>query len=155
MGVRVGVGVLVAVGEGMDVGVAGGLAIMGVDVVMRVGDVVGVGVDVGVFGSGATVVVVDRRVARFASGVGVVGVGGCAGVVWGAGDVGVGGWRSDSRMIVKVGVGCGVMMGAVAGPVWVMGAGVGVGGVGAPPQFSRVRAVSSVVARDRAARIFG
>ena len=148
MGVRDGVGVFVAVGVGLDVGV---------DVGVRVGDVVGEGVDVGGFGRGATVVVLgvgDRRVTRFASGVGAAGVGGCVVAVCCAGDVGVGGCRSDSRMIVKVEVGRWVM-GVIAGLVWVMGV-TGLGEVGAPPQFSRVRAVSSVVAsRVRAARIFG
>ena len=144
VGVRAGAGVCVAVGVGVSAGVC-----VAVDVGMRVGDAVGAGA--GMVGSGAAVVALgvgvwDCRVARFASGGGVV--------VALAGGVGVEGWRSDSRMIVKVGVGCGSIW-VVAGLVCVMGAGMGVGGVGAPPQFSRVSAVSSVVARDRAARIFG
>ena len=53
-----------------------------------------------------------------------------------AGMAGVGGCKSDSRMIVKVGVGGGVM-GVVAMLGCVMGA-VGTGGVGAPPHPIRV-----------------
>lgn len=144
VGVRVGAGVCVAVGVGVSTGVC-----VAVDVGMRVEDSVGAGASM--VGSGTVVVVLgvgvrDCRVARFASGDGAV-VGLASGVE-------VGGWRSDSRMIVKVGVGRWVI-GAIAGLVCVMGAGMGVGGVGAPPQFSRVMAVSSVVARDRAARICG
>ena len=68
------------------------------------------------------------------------GVGAAVGLAVGAGMaagglVGVGGCRSDSRMIVKVGVGGGVM-GIATGLGWTMGAEVG--GVGAPPHPIRV-----------------
>lgn len=138
MGVRVGAGDCVVVGarvgDGLGVGVMDGLAIV---VGAGVGDVVGAGV-----GNGVSVGVAD-------------GVGAGAVAVGRAGGVGVGGWRSDSRMIVKVGVGWGVM--GVVG--WAIGAGVWMVGVGAPPQASRASvAISSrTLARAwwAAARICG
>ena len=125
-------GVCVAVGIRVGIGVMAGLAVV-----------------VGVWVSGLW-----RRTTLVAIAVCVVadGVGAAVGLDVGAGMVavgmaGVGGCRSDSSMIVKVGVGGGVMR-VVAGLGWMMGA----GGVGAPPQTRRARGlmISSRLARGRA-----
>ena len=124
--------------------------------------VIGVGVDVGVSVMDGLAVVVGVSVGMGVGGVMVAdGVGAAVGLAVGAGMVavgmaGVGGCRSDSRMIVNVGVGCGVIgVGGALG--WVMGA-AGMGEAGAPPQARRARElISSMLARGRAraARICG
>lgn len=153
---------------GSDVGVAGGIGGVGVwvaaivGVVVGVGDCVAVGIRVGIGVMNGLAVVVGvwmsglgSRATPVAIAVGVVadGVGAAVGLDVGAGMVavgmvGVGGCRSDSRMIVNVGVGCG-MTGVAAGLGWMMGAGE----VGAPPHPIRVSSRVLAIAWARAARI--
>ena len=122
-GVRVGgIGVWVAdgvrVGEELGAGVKVGLVfVVGVEVEMRVGDAVGAGVDVGELEIGAMAVAV-------------------------AVSAGVGGCRSDSRMIVKVGVGCGVT--EASGELGcIIGVGAGTGAAGGAAQPNRASVLSS------------
>lgn len=109
---------------------------------------VGVRVGVGVMDVLAVVVGVGVGGVMVADGVGAaVGLDVGAGMV-AVGMGGVGGCRSDSRMIVNVGVGCG-MTGVAAGLGWMMGAGE----VGAPPHPIRVSSRMLAIAWARAARI--